>query len=49
MTVNICRLYRGFELFAWLCGACVGAKRAAGFDVEVRKVIDRPCDRCGKR
>lgn len=49
MTVWICRAYRGFEFFTWWCETCIAAKKAAGFDVEQKRIIEQACDRCSKR
>ncbi len=48
MTVNICRVYGGFEFFCWLCERCQSRKRREGYTVEFKARVNWPCDECRK-
>ncbi len=49
MTVNICRLYRAWEWWCWLCSECQNRLRREGYTVEVKARVNWPCDECHHR
>ncbi len=48
MSVKIMKLFRGVELYRWLCVPCVAKAEADGYEVKGRKTPPHPlrCDEC---